>query len=354
MFLPKHIENDSDVFREIAENIDRLISIDLPFRAVSTRLYQNARSKFKKPLTLLSAERLLSSVNAEHIVLIATGWPDRPHINPQIAETDGPPGAASLGMSLHRSQGTVPVFLIESQLVGAMSVVATATGFKILKPEEAIAAARSRAPLHAASVLSFPTDPSNAKKVSEHLLNSLPVGAVISIEKGGMNKKGIIHTSRGDDTTEHMAKIDILVRKATERSILTIGIGDGGNEIGMGSIARELRTWLPYGTVCRCDCGSGIVPVTNTDLLVTAAVSNWGAYGIAAMIALMVGRRDVFHSPELEKRILKSCIQAGFIDGGSGYVSGGADALDMSIHMSMVELLGELVQKGIGLKQAKT
>ncbi|MGD2126429.1 MAG: DUF4392 domain-containing protein, partial [Desulfobacteraceae bacterium] len=255
-------------------------------------------------------------------------------------------------MSLHRAENTVPIFLIETQLIEAMSVVATAAGFKILPPDEALAAARSRAPLHAASVLGFPIDLPDAEKTSDHLLDSLPIDAIVSIEKGGMNEKGTIHTSRGDDTTTHMAKLDILLRKASETGLLTIGIGDGGNEIGMGVIADELRTWLPYGKKCRCGCGAGIVPVTKTDLLVPAAVSNWGAYGVAAMIALLAGQQEVFHSPEMEGRILESCVQAGFIDGGSGYVNGGADALDISIHKSLVNLLGEFVQKGLALRKA--
>ena len=354
MFLPKGIETDKDIYRAVAENVDRLISIDLPFRGVAANLYRNARYKSEKPLAFAAAEHLLDVVGTQQAVLVATGWPDRPHINPGVAETDGPPGAASLGMSLHHAKRIVPIFLIENQLVEAMGHVATAAGFKILSPAEALAAARSRAPLHAAAVLGFPTDFDAAAKVADHLLDSLPVGAIVVIEKGGVNEKGIIHTSRGDDTTAHMAKVDVLVRNATRRGILTLGIGDGGNEIGMGVIAEALRQWLPYGTQCRCDCGAGIVPVTKTDLLVTAAVSNWGAYGVAAMIALLVGRREAFHSPAIEKRILESCIRAGLIDGGSGYVSGGADALDMHIHMSLVDLLGELVQKGIDLAKTIT
>jgi len=35
-------------------------------------------------------------------------------------------------------------------------------------------------------------------------------------------------------------------------------------------------------------------------------------------------------------------------------VSGGADALDISIHMSLVNLLGELVNKGIDLRKTIT
>lgn len=352
MFLPSGIQTDKHIFREVAENIDRLISVDLPFRTVSSNLYQNARSKFKEPLTLVAAQKLLNSVGeGNKVVLIATGWPDRPHINPSIAESDGPPGAASLGMALHRAKNSVPIFLVERQLVESMCTVATAAGFRILSADQALAAAQSRAPLHAAAVQDFPINFREAEKAADHLLDSLPVGAVVVIEKGGVNEKGIIHTSRGDDTTEHMAKADVLVRKASERGLLTLGIGDGGNEIGMGVIAESLRSWLPYGKTCRCHCGAGIIPVTKTDLLVTAAVSNWGAYGVAAMIALLVGRREIFHSPEMEDRILKSCIRAGLIDGGSGYVSGGADALGVSVHTSLVVLLGELVQKGIDLSE---
>lgn len=354
MFLPQEITSVKDVYREIAESVDRLITVDLPFRAVARKLYEDARQKKDAPLTLLAAEILKDSVGRQQTVLIATGWPDRPHISPQIAETDGPPGAVSLGMALHRCNQAVPIFLIEEQLVEAMQIVAAAAGFKVLSPDQARSAAGSRAPLHAAAVQPFPTDVEEAREVSEILLDGLAPQAVVVIEKGGMNDKGVIHTSRGDDTTAHMAKVDCLVQLASKRSVPTIGIGDGGNEIGMGVIADELRTWLPYGKQCGCGCGSGIVPVTRTDLLVPAAVSNWGAYGIAAMLALISGNPDVMHAPGMEQRILEACIRAGFIDGGSGYVSGGADALSMEIHVSIAALLRELVHKGLALANTLT
>jgi hypothetical protein len=70
------------------------------------------------------------------------------------------------------------------------------------------------------------------------------------------------------------------------------------------------------------------------------------------MMAVIEGKKEVFHSSELERRVLLASIDAGLIDGGSGYVSGGVDSLSMSIHMSMVNLLGELVGKGITVKRA--
>jgi hypothetical protein len=144
-----------------------------------------------------------------------------------------------------------------------------------------------------------------------------------------------------------LSKIDVLIQKAQRERILTIGIGDGGNEIGMGVIAHELREWLPYGRQCRCPCGRGIIPATKTDYLIPAAVSNWGAHGISAMLAVLEEKGEIFHSPELEQRVLLSCIDAGLIDGGSGYVSGGVDSLPLTIHTSMVALLGALIQKAI-------
>jgi hypothetical protein len=344
-----------DILREVAENVDRLINVDLPFRTVSSKLYSETRARYRGPLSLVAARALQSSLKAGGTVLIATGWPDRPHVDPDIAETDGPPGAALLGMALHKAYGASVVFLVEEQLVGAMTKVGSAAGFRMLPLEDLEAAASSNAPLHGAAVVGFPTGIPEAEKLSWRFLEDGDVRAVISVEKGGMNEKGVIHTSRGDDTTETIAKADVLVKAAAERALLTIGIGDGGNEIGMGVIAEELRDWLPFGRQCRCPCGGGIVPVTKTDFLVPAAVSNWGAYGLCAMTSLFAGRREVLHNSALERRVLLSCIDAGLIDGGSGYVSGGVDALPPEVHTSMVGLLGALIDKGLALirRQAK-
>ena len=55
MFLPQGIETDKDIYRAVAENVDRLITNDLPFRGVAANLYQNARGTSAKPLTFAAA-----------------------------------------------------------------------------------------------------------------------------------------------------------------------------------------------------------------------------------------------------------------------------------------------------------
>lgn len=332
---------------KIGERIDQLITLDVPSRNVIHILYPYARKKCAKPLSLAAAELLCNRVQPRDVVFIATGWPDRPHITPAIAETDGPPGAAALARALHKGLGAVPFIFVEENLVGAMSRVVEAAGLRVLSPKEAIQASASTAPIHAAGVLGFPADPGKAAQRAKELLALYAPAAVIAIEKGGMNENGKIHTSRGADTTEHMAKVDFLMQEAASRGIGTIGIGDGGNEIGMGVIREGIRESIPYGDRCLCGCGGGIAPSTITDVLVTAAISNWGAYGVAACLAAVLGKTEVFHDAVVEERILRAAAAASFIDGITGYVEPSADGLASTVHQAFVTLLGELVRQGL-------
>lgn len=331
----------------LAEQIDRLITLDLPFRGVIEALYGAARQKAQKPLAMEGAQKLIAHVKPHSVILIATGWPDRPHISPAIAETDGPPGAAVLGRALHRGLKAVPFFLIEENLVSPMRVVAQSVGFRILSPDEAVAAMQSPSALHASTVIGFPTETEQAKTEAVSLLERYKPSAIVAIEKGGVNEKGVVHTSRGHDTTEHMAKIDFLMNEARKKGILTIGIGDGGNEIGMGNIREVVKERLPFGKECLCPCKAGIAPSTEVDLLITATVSNWGAYGIEACLAILLKDPAIFHDANMERWILEHASDAGLIDGITGFVEPGADGLPSETHGHIVALLGEIVRRGI-------
>ena len=81
---------------------------------------------------------------------------------------------------------------------------------------------------------------------------------------------------RGEDITAHCVFFDPFISQA---DCPTIAIGDGGNEIGMGNIAGALADLDISASVTRCD-----------ELLV-ADVSNWGAYGLIAFLALWAGQR---------------------------------------------------------------
>ncbi|MEX1031155.1 MAG: DUF4392 domain-containing protein [Paenibacillaceae bacterium] len=341
------VKNSKQVMRLIGERVDQLISLDVASRNVIHMLYPFARNKGSEPLTMAAAKLLKQHSKPGEYTFIATGWPDRPHVTPEIAETDGPPGAALLARALHIGLGAIPIILIEEHLVSAMGKVLEATGLRVISPEEALKAHHSAAPIHAASVIGFPSDFDEAEKKAKSLIQNFRPTAITVIEKGGVNEKREIHTSRGAETTKWMAKVDLLIEEAANHNIVTIGIGDGGNEIGMGNIQDDIRCHVPFGEKCNCGCGGGIAPVNRVDVLVAASISNWGAYGVAACIAALCKDINVFHDAEMEERVLKASADAHFIDGITGLVDSSADGLRWPIHSAFVTLMRETVRQAL-------
>ncbi|MCI0378002.1 MAG: DUF4392 domain-containing protein, partial [Gemmataceae bacterium] len=119
------------------------------------------------------------------------------------------------------------------------------------------------------------------------------------------------HTMRGRDITEQMSPAHWLFEEARRRGIATIGIGDGGNEIGMGKIPwYVIRLNIPNGGLIACRVA--------TDRLIVCGISNWGAYGLAAGVWLLRGKRPPPHlfDPIMEEKILRSMVEAGpLVDG---------------------------------------
>src|SRR5260370_31564898 len=103
---------------------------------------------------------------------------------------------------------------------------------------------------------------------------------------GGTNNKGIHHSIMGTPhTTDKISSAYHLADFAKANGIPTIGVGDGGNEIGCGVIKEAVRDIQPFGKDCGCPCHGGVGTVTESDDLVFAAASNWAAYPLAAASA---------------------------------------------------------------------
>lgn len=325
------------------EAIDRIVGTDVAGRGAAPILYEAARCFHGEPLAWRAA-RLLASLAPGSAVLLATGWPHRPHVAPDVAETDGPPGAAVLARTLAELVGAVPVVAVEPALVGAMEAVLRAAGLRPV-PVEALARAREvRAPLQVASVLPMPVELEGGRLVARELFERLGPAAVVVIEKGGLNAAGRVHTSRGHDTTWAVAKADLLVEEARRRGVPSVAVGDGGNEVGMGVIKETIRRHIPYGERCQCTCQAGIAPESAVDCLVVAAVSNWGAYAIAAAMSVLKGH-DWPHDARQEARVLEAAASAGLCDGPTGWVGPLVDGLPLEVHQSVVTLLSEVVRK---------
>ena len=129
-------------------------------------------------------------------------------------------------------------------------------------------------------------------------LVSLRPSAVVSIERPGLTAAGRYINMRGEDITERCACFDYFVELA---GCPTIAIGDGGNEIGMGNVHHVINTLNITPSTTRCD-----------ELLV-ADVSNWGAYGLLAILGYWLGE-DLLEkiSP---REILVYLSERGSVDG---------------------------------------
>jgi D-glutamate cyclase len=128
---------------------------------------------------------------------------------------------------------------------------------------------------------------------------------------------------RGRDITEYIFdEINFNnVKKHIETT--TIGIGDGGNEIGMGKMPHEtIVKNIPNGDLIHCR-----VP---TDHLIVAGVSNWGAYALAAGIYVLREAKppaDLF-DPDREREILEVMVREGpLVDGVTGKQTATVDGL---------------------------
>jgi hypothetical protein len=152
------------------------------------------------------------------------------------------------------------------------------------------------------------------------------------------------HTMRGVIITDRMEPAHLLLeRMQAERGdeLVTIGIGDGGNEIGMGKIPWEvIARNVPGGHLVACR-----VPANYT---IVCGVSNWGGYGLATGAWRLAGRpfdADLFDA-ERERQLWAGVVErAALVDGVTGQRTLTVDGLAWDSYIAplaeMAELLGE-------------
>jgi hypothetical protein len=327
----------------VAENIDRLVSIEmrpkgLP-RGTIRPLYEATRAHMGKPLTLCAAEGLQKHVTPKSTVIITTGV-YLPQYVPK-GETDGPPGAASLARALDLAFDAYPIILCEEQVVEATRATCAGIGLPSYGTEQV------KRPPHSVLVKGFPVDEHHAEHEVERIFAETNPTAIISVEKLGKNAKGEYHSVTGVNITPYTAKVDVLFEKANSENIFTLGIGDGGNEIGFGTIYEAARPIVPNGVTCKCPCQGGIVTTTATTSLVTAATSNWGAYGVVACLSALLETPEILHDRASEERMLQLCAQAGAIDGVTSLQTPSVDGVSGVGSVHIVELLELLVKIGL-------
>jgi len=325
----------------LAEIIDHLITVPvfsgstLANRPVVLELYAAARAKSNGPLVLEAAEKIVSAASAlegeeKKSMILTTGFVVPPWIRP---ETDGPVGTVSLARSLALAFDLASIIITEPDSVEKQVKLAEQGGFRVAGYEKAIKVPRSL------TVEGFTLDRSAAKREAERLLERVSPCAVISIEKASPNRRGVFHSGIGVDVSSLSSKVDALIDSAREVGIPTIGIGDAGNEIGMGVIEDTVTEILPTGKECGCPCHSGVASAVSTDSLIVTGTSNWGCSAIEAMLSYHFRAPELLHDGATEEFLIRTAASAGFVDPASGFADPGVDAIPAKIHASMIEVL---------------
>ena len=327
----------------VGESADRLLSAQvfmsgggaaLTDRNITKELYEAARKVHGEPMTSLAAKMLLKSVKPRDTVILSSGFFDPPSM---IAEADGPVGAALLARALCTMLDATPVFLTEVANIGHMKALAHAAGMEVLADLDL-----ARTTPFKAVIIPLPIDPQRAQREAIAQLDRVKPAAFIAIEKPSPCPKGRYHTGVGLDVTDVVGKIDCIVNEARRRGIPTIGLGDGGNEVGMGSILEAIQEVVPTGKI--------IGTPLRTDLLIVAAIANWGAYGIEACLAAALHMPEAIHSLADERRVIDAAARTGLIDPATGVANGWVDGTPPICSESILELLRQMVELRLARK----
>lgn len=318
-------------YRQLANTIDSIVTADIGVRGAIQPLHESLLEQSTTPPILEFSTNLNDTITRGDTVLMTTGFPIPPTMQP---ETDGPPGTIAIANLLIAAYDATVILCTEPTATDVCQVAATTYG---LTPSELNATDSSFI------ITSFPANSTDAEEKAESLATHDPA-AIIAIEKAGPNSAGVYHNMRGLDVTDDNAKLEVLLNRLPNTPLFAIG--DGGNELGMHDIAMPVKDQIQYGETCQCPCTEGIICDIPATQAIATAVSNWGAYGIIAMTSIL-HETNYLHEPTKEKSLLGAISDAGAVDGINGGTTGWCDALPPTIHANIIELLNTIIANAI-------
>lgn len=228
-------------------------------------------------------------------------------------ETDGPGGAAILARAFQR-EGRVCEIWTDARCIEVIAECAKAAGCA-----------------------------KNTARIAPASLKERSPDGIIFVERLGRAADGRYYNFKKQDISEWTAPLDVLADEAAELGIHTIGIGDGGNEAGMGNFYAELCALLPGYAAC--------LSVVRAEFALTADVSNWGAYALAEALSFVWGvRRGI--EPGEETKMLEAAARAGAADGISGSCETSVDGFCAAALEKKIAELDALSKKYAALRAA--
>jgi hypothetical protein len=282
---------------------------------------------------------------AHPVVAIITGF-FIPHAEPPSGETDGPLGAIFLARAL-APLGFKIALVSDAFCERALQLGLEACGLQKVVPLVTMPWSLSATDLSLAGLPPLTHLLAIERVGPSHTPDSLRRQPGSTREDVAQFEREVptdhhdrCHAMKGRDITAEMMPAHLLFEQAAQTipRPVTIGIGDGGNEIGMGKIPWNIiRRNIPNGGLVACR-----IP---TDYLVVTGISNWGAYSLAAGVRLLRGAAPDPHlfDPEREREILKTMVEGGpLVDGVLGKPLVSVDGIEFERYAQLLDRLDEI------------
>lgn len=253
------------------------------------------------------AQRAAAALESGENIMLLTGF----SVAKGMPETDGPPGTAELGRAL-RLRGKQVTYVVDSANKPILEAILREMG----EPTD--------------NIKVFDVPVGDAKAPARALLEAVGPDRVMAIELPSRAADGTKNNMRGIEIDDFNPAIDeILIQANAREGVETLGIGDGGNEVGMGG----LKGLIPKGWN-----GKQIAAEITADHVVTASVSNWGAYALSALLLKRGNMIERFQTPDELRRVLQAAADAGAVDGVSRERVPTVDGFSTDVHAAIVQL----------------
>lgn len=274
--------------------IERIVSFDIGNRGIKNLV---CPGDLKNSVREIRAAKNIAVVTGFYVIDASAG------------ETDGPGGAVSLCTGL-AALGIKPTIITDE------------LNFDLLE------AGLTTNPCNNISLISFPME--HPEETARAIFNKHRFDHLIFIERVGPAEDGHYYNARGNPMTAYTAKMDFLAKEAVRRNVRTTGIGDGGNEIGMGKVFERVRADIPFGERIAC--------TLKTDHLLACGTSNWGAWALLAGLSILENE-NLLPDKSFEAKLLNNIVSAGAVDAVTKKRALSVDGFPLERHFELLDQL---------------
>lgn len=288
------------------------------------------------------------ATHASPRLLILTGFPIASADPPGTSETDGPPGA---------------LFLAETAVRLGFQAVLAADGTALSALRLGLASRGLQRDIPVIDISSLPREPDKQSEALKrwqgdftHLISIERAGATHTLETFRVAqpqadtrpfeqqcpeaRQGKAFSMRGLDLSPWNFPAHGLF-ESPDPAWVTVGVGDGGNEIGMGLAGWDLvANRIPNGGAIACR--------VKTQRLIVCGVSTWGGWALGAGWAIARGVRPVWLEAGRELKLLNLMVEKGpLVDGVTARKLATIDGLAWYHHARLIGAMNQVALEAL-------